>query len=68
MDDAAKYLLRQRIASILDFPSVYMGGPSQQSVLKAIKIIIAMEEAPTPGEIEQVKTWRKSPWNSTERI
>lgn len=68
MDDAAKYLLRQRIASIIDFPSVYMGGPSQQSVRKAIKIIEALEHAPTPDEIEQVKTWRKSSWDSLERI
>lgn len=68
MDDAAKYILRQRIASIIDFPSVYMGGPSQQSVRRAIKIIEALENAPTPDEIEQVKTWRKSPWDSLERI
>lgn len=68
MDDAAKYLLRQRIASILDFPSIYMGGPSQQSVRKAIKIIEALEDQPTLDEIEQVKTWRKSPWDSLERI
>jgi len=68
MDDAAKYLLRQRIASIIDFPSVYMGGPSAQSVRKAIKIIEALSSAPTPDEIEQVKTWRKSSWDSLERI
>lgn len=68
MDDAAKYLLRQRIASIIDFPSVYMGGPSQQSVRKAIKIIEALENAPTPDEIERVKSWRKSSWDSLERI
>jgi len=68
MDDAAKYLLRQRIASILDHPSVYMGGPSQQSLRKAIRIIEALDEPPTPEEIDQVKTWRRSPWDSLERI
>lgn len=68
MDDAAKYLLRQRIAAIIDFPNVYMGGPSQQSVRKAIKIIEELENAPAPDEIERVKTWRKSSWDSLERI
>ena len=69
MDDAAKYILRQRIASILDHPSVYMGGPSQQSVRKAIKIIQALgDDQPTPDEIDLVKSWRKSPWDSLERI
>jgi len=68
VDDAAKYILRQRIASIIDHPSVYMGGPSRQSLLKAIKIIEALAQTPTPEEIEQVKSWRKSPWDSLERI
>ena len=68
MDDAAKYLLRQRIALILDFPNVYMGGPSQQSVRKAIKIVEALSDPPKPEEIEQVKSWRKSAWDSLERI
>jgi len=68
MDDAAKYILRQRIASILDHPSVYMGGPSHQSVQKAIIIIRELEDAPTREEIEIVKSWRKSPWDSLERI
>lgn len=68
MDDAEKYLLRQRIAAILDHPSVYMGGPSQQSIRKAIKIIEALDDEPMPEEVERVKSWRKSPWNSLERI
>lgn len=68
MDDAAKYLLRQRIASIIDHPSVYMSGPSQQSLRKAIRIIEALETPPTQEEIEQVKKWRRSPWDSLERI
>lgn len=68
MDDARKYILRQRIASILDHPSVYMGGPSRGSLQKAIKIIEALADEITYAEVEQVKSWRKSPWNSLERV
>lgn len=67
-DDAVKYLVRQRIASIIDHPSVYMGGPSRQSVLKAIKIVQALAQAPTPKEIAQVKLWRVSPWDSLDLV
>jgi hypothetical protein len=31
------------IASTLDYPSVYMGGPSKQSIQKAERIIAALE-------------------------
>jgi hypothetical protein len=74
MDDAAKYLLRQCIAGKLDYPSVYMGGPSLGSALRAIAIIEAISvdfeitpRAALQPNIEQVKTWRTSPWDSLER-
>lgn len=73
MDDAEKYLLRQSIASALDHPSVYMGGPSPQSVRKAIRIVnmLLSEYTVTPdpkliGDAEQVRAWRTSPWDSLQ--
>lgn len=30
---------QRAIASILDYPSVYMGGPSQQSMRRALQVI-----------------------------
>lgn len=36
--------LRQRIAGILDKPSVYMGGPSRQNLRRADEIIAAIRE------------------------
>lgn len=39
MDYADKYIMRQGIASALDHPSVYMGGPSMQARRKAERII-----------------------------
>lgn len=76
LDDADKYVLRQRIASRLDHPSVYMGGPSRQSILKAIDIIRMIEDdygfmtggAKDKTDADRVRTWRKSPWDSLERI
>lgn len=73
MDDADRYVLRQRIAVLLDYPSAFMGGPSQGSVRRAIRIVNALAEYDvTPGEraaadAAQVRTWRKSPWDSLER-
>lgn len=74
MDNAEKYLLRQTIASILDRPNVYMGGPSPQSVRKAIRIIEALERdfevsarESLSDYTKQVKAWRTSPWDSLER-
>lgn len=74
MDDADKYLLRQTIASMIDHPSVYMGGPSRSSTQKAIKIVEEILNgysiAPFKDrklQAKQVKTWRKSPWDSLER-
>ena len=37
-------LIQRRIASILDGTSVYMGGPSQGSMRRALKIIELLEE------------------------
>lgn len=74
MDGADKYLLRQAIAASLDYPSVYMGGPSPHSVRKAVRIVeMLMDEyeiAPrerAKADAERVKTWRTSPWDSLER-
>lgn len=74
MDDAERYLLRQKIASILDHPNVYMGGPSPQSIKKAISIIQVMtddfeifpRDALLP-DVERVRSWRRSPWDSLDR-
>lgn len=75
MDDADKYILRQAIAAQLDYPSVYMGGPSRQSVQKAIRIVenLLAEYDVTPGaqptaDATQVREWRKSDWKSFERV
>jgi len=74
MDDAEKYLLRQQIACALDHPSVFMGGPSQQSIHKAIRIveILSGEYSVTPhdamkADAEHVRSWRTSAWDSLER-
>ena len=80
MDDADKYVMRQQIAAILDHPSVYMGGPSQQSIRKAIRIVEILlkeyeiqprkEAAESAASVAaaNVRTWRKSPWDSLERV
>lgn len=74
MDDAARYILRQQIAAVLDYPSAYMGGPSPSSVRRAIEIIRMLEAewviADTSKQadaVARVKTWRTSPWDSLER-
>lgn len=75
MDDAEKYLLRQAIAAAIDHPSVYMGGPSPNSVRKAIKIVEMLTDEydikPKPerlaADAERVRSWRTSPWDSLER-
>lgn len=43
MDAAERLLVQRQIASILDGPSLYMGGPSRQNMQKAEKIIEALE-------------------------
>ena len=75
MDDANKYVLRQQIASLLDHPSVYMGGPSNGALRKAIAIVqlLVSEYDVEPGikpeaDALTVRTWRKSSWDSLERI
>ena len=75
IDDATKYLLRQRIASMLDYPSVYMGGPSAGSVMKAIRIIenvmdefeVTSKAERLAADVDMVRSWRKSAWDSLER-
>ncbi len=37
-------VLRPRIAAILDFPSVYMGGPSHGNLRKADRILEMLKE------------------------
>lgn len=75
MDDADKYIMRQVIASLIDHPSVYMGGPSQTAVRKAVRIVSAFLDSYdiTPREraaknAANVRTWRKSPWDSFDRV
>lgn len=62
-----KFILRQDIASMLDHPSVYMGGPSWGSKQKAIKIINHLEKNYNIDSIEDdskcielVKSWRNN--------
>ena len=76
MDDAEKYLLRQAVASAIDHPSVYMGGPSASAVRKAISIVnhitrmysISTADDELRADAERVRSWRTSPWDSPERI
>lgn len=75
MDEADKYLLRNAIAERLDHPSVYMGGPSHGSIRRAVAIVNTLldEYDITPKvdakrTAEMVRAWRKSPWDSAERI
>ncbi len=42
MDETERLLAQRGIAAILDHPSVYMGGPSQNSMRKANSIIDAL--------------------------
>lgn len=65
MDSADKYLLAQHIAGILDRPSVYMGGPSQNNVRRAVHIVdmICENYSISPGERQandaaHVRLWR----------
>lgn len=71
MDDAEKYVLRQAIASAIDYPSVYMGGPSRGAVQKAIRIVKAMSseydiKPRSDDAAARVRAWRTSPWDSLE--
>lgn len=71
MSDEDKYILSRRIASILDHPSVYMGGPSPGNIRKGIKIVEHMLDLydlrikdlkHAEADREIVKSWRKLPW------
>lgn len=43
MDADERLLVQRQIASILDYPSVYMGGPSRGSMGKAERVIEYLE-------------------------
>lgn len=43
MDDTERALVQRTIASIIDHPSVYMGGPSPNAMRKAERIIASLE-------------------------
>lgn len=75
MDDADKYVMRQQIAAMLDHPSVFMGGPSPQSVRRAVRIVerllreYDMKPLDAPkADADQVRQWRTSKWDSLERL
>ena len=38
-------LVQRQIASIIDHPSVFMGGPSRNSMNKADRVIVALENS-----------------------
>ncbi len=74
MTDADKYILRQLIAADIDHPSVFVGGPSSDSVRKAIRIVAAIlsnydvtPRAPAAMDAERVRSWRTSAWDSLDR-
>ena len=60
MSPEERLIVQRRIASILDYPSLYMGGPSHGSMRKADNIIKELEQSkrlvPT--------TCNHSAWNS----
>lgn len=43
MPDDERLLVQRQIASILDFPSVYMGGPSRSAMDRAARVIACLE-------------------------
>ena len=45
MTDDERRLVQRQIAGIIDHPSIYMGGPSVNSMRKAGSIIEALEDA-----------------------
>lgn len=70
MDDAQRYAVRQHIAAMIDYPSVYMGGPSTGAVRTAVRIIKMLEaegvlvsSARIESDAVQVRTWRTAPWD-----
>ena len=44
LTEQERLIVQRGIASILDHPSLYMGGPSRQSMLKAEAIIKLLEK------------------------
>ncbi len=45
MDGEERLIVQRGIACILDYPSVYMGGPSHNALSKADKIIAHLENS-----------------------
>lgn len=45
MDARERLLVQRKIASQIDYPSVYMGGPSPSAMKKADRIIEGLERA-----------------------
>ena len=43
MDETERLLIQRQIASVIDSPSVYMGGPSRNAMKKAESIIKMLE-------------------------
>ena len=68
MDSADKYLLAQHIAGILDHPSVYMGGPSDNSVRRAIRIVdmLVANYSVVPGERQRKDAARVREWRNDD--
>ena len=70
MNNEELYVLRQHIACLIDYPSVFMGGPSQGSTRKAIEIInLIMERCDMTAKeelkksSEHVAKWRTTSLN-----
>lgn len=49
--------LEQAIAEILDYPSVFMGGPSRQSLRKAEAIVAMLKERIATGQLVPAQVW-----------
>lgn len=45
MDASERLLVQRQIASQIDYPSVYMGGPSHGAMKKAERIVASLEAA-----------------------
>ena len=45
MDESERLTVQRGIASLIDYPSVYMGGPSQRALKLADKILSDLEAA-----------------------
>lgn len=50
--------LEQAIAEILDYPSVFMGGPSRLSMRKAEAIVAMLNERIATGQLVPAQVWQ----------